>query len=214
MKLYGVMRSPFVARVRLALAHKGIDAALIPPPGGPGSEAYRAINPMGQIPALHCETGAIVPDSAAIIEYLEDRYPEPSLRPENLADRARARLFLRVPDIQFAGAPRTLIAMRKPEDRQSEAIDAAFATIARALSAIDTFLDDDAGPWAIGGKVSIADCAIVPVLNVVTLVSRVHERDPIGDLPRLAHYWQSAQADPVNAAVLAEQRADATAAFA
>lgn len=213
MQLYGVKRSPFVARVRLAIAHKKRDVTLVSPPGGPGSAAYRAINPLGQIPALICDEGHCIADSAAILEYLEDRFPEPSLRPTNLADRARARLMLRLPDIQFAGAPRSLFAMRNPADRDDARIAAAFGAIGGALDGVEHMLDADAGPWAVGGRVSIADCAILPILNVVALLSHAFGRDPIGERPRLAAYWESAQTDPTNNQVLAEQRADALAAI-
>jgi glutathione S-transferase len=118
-----------------------------------------------------------IPDSAAILEYLEDAYPTPSLRPDRIEDLARARLFLRIPDIQFQNAPRVLIGMRNPADRKPELVDPAFANIERALDNLVHFFDRDAGPWAIGGKVSIADCALVPVLNVVSLLAGIYRRD-------------------------------------
>ena len=215
MKLYSVALSPFAARVRLAIYHKGlaIERAIeiVPPPatGLKGAE-YLAINPMGQIPALQLDSGVVIPDSAAIIEYLEDAFPTPSLRPDRLEDLARARLFLRIPDIQFLNAPRILFGMRAPEDRKADLVDPAMANIERALDNIGQFLDPDAGPWAIGGKVSIADCALVPVLNVIARLAATYQRDDLlGARPKLASYWQAALTDPVNARFIGEQRAAA-----
>lgn len=209
MKLYSAAMSPFAARVRLAIYHKGLDIEIVSPPeDGLKSAAYLALNPMGQIPALALDAGIAIPDSGAILEYLEDVFPTPSLRPDNLEDRARARLFMRIPDVQFNSAPRILLGMRKPEDRKPELVGPAFDNIERALDNVQHFLDEDAGPWAIGGRVSIADCALVPVLNVMSLIATIYARPDLFDSrPRLAHYWRAAQTDPINARVIGEQRA-------
>ena len=96
MKLYGNEISSAASRVRIALALKGLTAELqsIGILGeGPENRqpAYLAVNPQGLIPALVTEEGALLTQSLAIIEYLEERYPEPRLLPENLEDRAFAR---------------------------------------------------------------------------------------------------------------------------
>ena len=209
MKLYSVPLSPFAARVRLAIYRKGLDVAIVPPPPdglkGPG---YLAINPMGQLPALELDSGNVIPDSGTILEYLEDAFPTPSLRPDAIEDLARARLFLRIPDIQFLNAPFILRDMRKVEDRVPDRVAAAFANIERAFDNIVHFLDDDAGPWAVGGKPSIADCALVPVLNILSRLAATFDRhDVFATRPKLIAYWQAAQTDPINLRVIEEQLA-------
>ena len=117
---------------------------------------------------------------------------------------------MRIPDVQFNSAPRILLGMRKPEDRKPELVGPAFENIERALDNVQHFLDVDAGPWAVGGKVSIADCALVPVLNVMALIATVYQRDDLfGTRPRLAAYWQAAKAEQVNARVIGEMMAAA-----
>ncbi|MFO1037804.1 MAG: glutathione S-transferase family protein [Geminicoccaceae bacterium] len=209
MKLYSVPLSPFAARVRLAIYRKGLDIEIVPPPAeGLKSAAYLAINPLGQIPALALDSGTVLGESAVILEYLEDAFPTPSLRPDSIEDLARARLFLRIPDIQFLNAPRILLGMRRPEDRNHELIGPAFENLQRGLDNIQHALDHDAGPWAIGGRVSIADCGLVPVLNAVSLIAMVYQRpDLFEDRPKLDRYWQTARADPINARVIEEQLA-------
>lgn len=209
MKLYSAPLSPFAARVRLAIYRKSLDIDIVSPPAeGLKSAAYLAINPLGQIPALETASGRVIAESAAILEYLEDAFPTPSLRPDNIEDLARARLFLRIPDIQFLNAPRILLGMRKPEDRRLELIDPAFENLNRGLDSIQHSLDSDAGPWAIGGKASIADCGLVPVLNAVALIEAAYRcPDLFESRPKLNHYWQAAKADPINARVIAEQLA-------
>jgi glutathione S-transferase len=209
MKLFSAPLSPFASRVRLAIYHKHLDVEIVPPPSdGLKGSMYLAINPMGQIPALQLDSGTCIADSGVILEYLEDAFPTPSLRPGNIEDLARARLFLRIPDIQFQNAPRVLLGMRKPEDRLAEPVAAAFENLERGLDNIGLFLDDGAGPWAIGGKVSIADCALVPILNAVALIALTYQRDDLFlSRARLDRYWQAAKADPINARVIGEQLA-------
>ena len=209
MQLYSAPLSPFAARVRLSIYRKGLDIAIVPPPpGGLKGEAFLALSPMGQIPVLELADGTVIPESSAILEYLEDAFPTPSLRPAGIADLARARLFMRIPDIQFQNAPRILLGMRNPADRDALAIDAAMTNLERGLLFIDHYLDADAGPWAVGGHASIADCALVPVLNAVSLVAAIFQRpDLMASLPKLNAYWSAAQSEEVNARVIAEQLA-------
>lgn len=74
--LYGAPLSPFVRKVRLLLAEKGLDYQLeaIAPFGQPAW--YREISPLGRIPALRDGDLALA-DSSVICQYLEERYPEP-----------------------------------------------------------------------------------------------------------------------------------------
>jgi glutathione S-transferase len=208
MKLYSTPLSPFAARVRLSIYRKGLDQIeIVPPPeGGLKGPSFLAINPMGQIPTLRLDSGFAIPESATIIEYLEDVFPTPSLRPGSREDLARARLFLRLPDIYFQNAPRTLLGMRDPASRRPEVVEAALGHLERGLGYIDHYLDG--GGWAVGGKPSIADSALIPVLNVVALVAMVYQQpDLIAKHARIAAYWEVARTEPIHARVIGEQLA-------
>lgn len=91
MKLYGTPISPFVRKARVALELKGLEYELVDGifPGTRTPE-YLAISPLGKIPAFE-DGDTIMCDSNVIVEYLEDQYPEISVRPSNVADRARSR---------------------------------------------------------------------------------------------------------------------------
>lgn len=96
MVLYTYYRSTASYRVRIALALKGLEARHIPVNLAPGhveqrQPAYRAINPQARVPALRSDEGALLIQSPAIIEYLEERYPEPALLPAAPLERARQR---------------------------------------------------------------------------------------------------------------------------
>jgi maleylacetoacetate isomerase/maleylpyruvate isomerase len=95
MKLYTFFRSSASYRVRIALNLKGLDYQQVPihlrrGGGEQRSAAYRAINPQELVPALE-DDGQIFTQSLAIIEYLEEKYPQPALLPSDPAGRAIVR---------------------------------------------------------------------------------------------------------------------------
>ncbi|SDU35157.1 maleylacetoacetate isomerase [Geopseudomonas guangdongensis] len=96
MDLYTYYRSTSSYRVRIALALKGLEARHIPVNLAPGhteqrQSAYRAINPQGRVPALRSDEGVLLIQSPAILEYLEERYPQCPLLPADPLERARQR---------------------------------------------------------------------------------------------------------------------------
>lgn len=97
MKLYGYYRSSTSYRVRIALNLKGLDYRQQPVnllQGEHREGPYRQLNPQGLVPILETDEGERLTQSLAICEYLEERYPEPSLLPANAADRARVRALV------------------------------------------------------------------------------------------------------------------------
>lgn len=96
MDLFTYYRSTSSYRVRIALALKGLDHGAIPvnlmlDGGEQLTPQYRAINPQCRVPALRIDAGLIITQSSAIIEYLEERFPEPPLLAADLETRARQR---------------------------------------------------------------------------------------------------------------------------
>lgn len=97
MELYTYYRSTSSYRVRIALALKGLDFTAVPvillvPPGGANRQPeYLAINPQGRVPALRTDDGELLIQSPAIIEYLDERYPQAPLLSKDLATRAHER---------------------------------------------------------------------------------------------------------------------------
>jgi maleylacetoacetate isomerase len=93
MKLYGYFRSSAAYRVRIALNLKGLEydyAAINLAADEAAGEEYRRINPQAIVPTLE-DDGAIVPQSLAICEYLEERFPVPPILPRDPAGRVRVR---------------------------------------------------------------------------------------------------------------------------
>jgi len=94
MKLYGFWRSLASYRVRVALRLKGIDAEEISIDLVKGAQLgadYRAVNPQSVVPSLIVDGGPPLVQSMAILEYLEETYPQPPLLPKDARARARVR---------------------------------------------------------------------------------------------------------------------------
>ncbi len=91
MELYTYYRSTSSYRVRIALALKGLAYQSLPVnllQGEQRGAGYVAVNPQGRVPALRTDGGELLVQSPAIIEYLEEVYPQPALLPAT-AERAR-----------------------------------------------------------------------------------------------------------------------------
>lgn len=92
--LYDASRCPYCVRVRIVLAEKGLEwqAVAIDLDNRP-AWLYEK-NPLGRVPVLEEDGGLLLPESAVIMEYLEERFPEPPLWPADPAERALGRLLL------------------------------------------------------------------------------------------------------------------------
>ena len=96
--LYDAARCPYCARVRIVLAEKGIEYETIELDLDDRPDWIYEKNSTGRVPVVE-EDGWVMPESAVIMEYLEERYPEPPLLGADPADRALARLrILRAED--------------------------------------------------------------------------------------------------------------------
>src|ERR1700749_3254795 len=99
MKLHGYFRSSASYRVRIALNLKGLDAEHLSHHLRKGEQRapdYLALNPQGLVPTLQGDGGAILTQSLAIIEWLDETHPEPPLLPEYPLRRALVRAFAQV----------------------------------------------------------------------------------------------------------------------
>jgi glutathione S-transferase len=203
MKLYGGNLSPFVQRVKMQAAAKGIALEMVAPPGGMKSEEYLAINPIGKVPCLTTDDGLNLPESEVIVEYLEDTVKKPALRGSKPAEKAAARLISRMTDIYVMAALSKLFGQTNPATRNPETAKAAVAELQSALLLIETYMSGK--KHAVGTKFSTADCALTPVLYFVDKLLPVFGvKKPFAATPKLAKYWKSRAKHEVSAKAIEE----------
>ena len=146
--LYDAPRCPYCARARIALAEKGVphETVVIDLAARP-AWLYEK-NPNGKVPVIE-EDGWVLPESAVIVEYLEERYPEPALLPADAGERAFARLLVFRHD-DFSDP---YYALRRREDGAAEAFHDALAALDALLARV---------PYLTGTTFGLADIGYVP----------------------------------------------------
>src|SRR2546430_6890204 len=143
--LYTAERCPFAARVRIVLAEKALDYDAVEIDLGDRPAWLYEKNPLGKVPVYEEEGGLVLPESWVIMEYLEERYPEPALWPADPAVRALGRLWLDRFDDRLGDA---YYALRRGDG--PEQLDARLAELDRALEAQPYLTGRDYGLAEIG----------------------------------------------------------------
>lgn len=172
MKLYGYWRSSASWRVRIGLALKGIGyeyvaVNLVADGGAQRGEAYRAINPMMQVPTLvwtHEGEARVLSQSLPILEWLDETHPSPPLLPADPYLRARARSLAEVVNAGMQPM-QNLEAQRFIRDELKG--DAAAFTqhfLLRGARALEAAASQTAGEFLVGDAPSLADVCLVPQL--------------------------------------------------
>lgn len=168
MILHGYWRSSAAYRVRIALGLKALPFDQVAHDlraAAHKSAGYGVINPQHFVPALETDDGAVLIQSPAILEWLEERYPLPPLLPDTADDRAivRAMAAMIGCDIHPLNNLRVLSSLKADLHAQRPQIDAWTARwIGEGFAALETMLARHSGAFAFGDAPSLADCYIVP----------------------------------------------------
>ncbi len=211
MKLYGGDLSPYVQRVKMQLAAKGLEFEYLPPTGGFKSEEYLAINPIGKIPCLVTDSGQTLPESEVIIEYIEDAYPKPVLRPRKPEDRAQVRLISRVTDVYLVPAMSKIFGLLAPT-RDPAAVAVAIEDVNKALTHLERLASGK--KHIAGNKFTVADCTLTPILYFITRLTGVlGVKAILKPYKNLTKYWKSRDKDAVSAKAIEEMARDMKARF-
>jgi glutathione S-transferase len=162
MKLFSLPLSPYAARARAAIYAKSLAVEIIPPPSQwRTSPEYRKLNPLVRIPVLVLDDGTGIPESGIIVEYLEDAYPEISLRPRSPKDIARVRLITQVGEHYVSTAIMPLFGLFDTQNRDEAAITAQLAKLDGALKQLNDLLQP--GAYALGSRLTTADVWLAPL---------------------------------------------------
>jgi glutathione S-transferase len=146
--LYDAARCPYCARARIALAEKGIEHEVLEIDLADRPQWIYEKNETGRVPVIE-EDAWILPESSVILEYLEERYPDPPLLPADPADRALARVWI----FRHDDFTKPYYALRRGEDGAAERFDEQLAKLDAALAG---------QPWLTGADYGLADIAYVP----------------------------------------------------
>jgi len=169
LRLHGYWRSSASHRVRIALELKGLDyeycaVDLRQHGGAQFSAGYRALNPQSRVPTLETPDGALI-QSMAIMEWLEETYPEPPLLPPDARGRARVRALSQVLVSDVQPLQNTSVTRYLTETCRVDAagLSAWLAEwIGRGLATLEELLGREAagGGFCIGARPTLADICL------------------------------------------------------
>jgi glutathione S-transferase len=138
--IYSVPVAVYCAKLRIMLRYKSIPFEQLPPPGGYGSDEYRAIVPSGNLPAM-IHDGFMLSDSEAIAEYLEETFLDMPMLPNTVKLRAKAREFSRSHDTRLEPAVRAIYPQVAYLTRDADAVQIGGLTISKHLSSLALLLE-------------------------------------------------------------------------
>lgn len=177
MKLFTYWRSQAAFRVRIALRLKGLAMEKVPLDllaGDQFAASYQALNPEGVVPTLIDGEGSPLVQSLAILEYLDEKYPEPPLLPKDLRARAHARALAQM--VAMDAHPFIVPRVRKYLEDELHLDEAARAKWVRhwldaGSHAIEAVLarDPRTGRFCVGDQITVADICLAAHLTSAKL---------------------------------------------
>lgn len=172
MKLYSYWRSSCSWRVRIALAYKSVPHTLVPVHlvkggGEQHGPQHVARNPIAQVPVLEIEADGVthhLGQSLAILEFIEERFPQPALLPAESLLRARVRQMAELVNSGVQPLQNLSVLQRLKQEHGVDDGPWAAYWIARGLGALERLAHGFAGQYLVGSAPSLADVCLVPQL--------------------------------------------------
>ena len=213
LRLHNYWRSSASHRVRIALELKGLKYEYVPVHLGAGegeqfSAAYRALNPQSRVPTLETRDGLLT-QSMAILEWLEESYPEPALLPRARGERARVRAMAQVliADVQPLQNQSVTRYLQGTLQLDSAAVKAWLrAWIGRGLGALEEMIAREpvSGQFCVGTQPTFADVCLVP-----QCASARRFGVDLANFPRVARIDEACSAMPAFERAAPQQQLDA-----
>ena len=211
-KVCGFRISNYHNKVLIALLEKGVpyeeDCAIKPSQ----KPEYLALSPMGKVPYAEVD-GARLCESAVILEYLEEAYPQKPLLPKDPLARAKVRELVTVIELHMELVARRLyggLFGQPTPDSTKQSVEKDLAKGLRAFKALAKF-----DPFIAGKEFTLADCAAAVHLPLVSLATKLaYGKDALEDIPQAKPYLKMLGERPAVAKVNADRRAATEAAKA
>lgn len=211
MKLYSLPHSPYATRVRTLLRKASLDIEICAPEEALRTAEFVEHFPMGKIPVLELDDGSQLPDSWAIMRYLDEVLCAGTCSPDDALGRAHMEVLLRYADTYLA--PGGLFPLFKrigqpdagdPGD-DLVALDAELARLERVLAMQPPFTDR---------ALHMGDMALVPHLDFVLMLAPMFGvAEPLANYPGVQAWFDWTQRDAAVAESSAEMRAAVAALF-
>lgn len=180
LKLYGADVCPFVHRVRLVLAEKGLEHEYVAIDFRNKPTWYYDVLPTGKVPLL--EHGLYrVWESAIVCEYLEDAFPQPALLSEQAGERATVRLWIEEGG-QHLVAPFYKLLKAQTDEERAQGRD----ELCKGLEKIDHALRGNS--WLVGDSLSLADLELYPWFERLPILEHYRDFRIPSELEAL-HLW-------------------------
>ncbi len=202
MKLYQFPYSHYSAKVKIALLEKGLSFE------APElsweylkSPEFLALNPLGKVPFLQ-DGDFGIGESEVIVEYLEERYPQPALLPATPEARARSRWLSRFHDL-YLGPQLTTLYFALSDGRAAKP---EFAVEVHRLHELVALLESqiDPAPYFLGSQFTLADASLALSYVYIGMLSGAHGKPvPESAMPRLSAWFSAVKDRPAVAQVLA-----------
>ena len=198
-KLYDFPSSPNCQRVKVVLAEKKLPFETVPidlKKGDQKKPDFLKLNPYGKVPTI-IDGATVLYESCIINEYLDERYPEPSLMPKDHAKRARARILVDYGMGHLDGPYQKLRQelMKDEKERSREVIDKAKQDLKNLLQRFEREIGDQ--PYLVG-DFSLVDADLIP--RFLRLEGFGVLPDP--SLPRLGDYLKRMKERPSVRAIM------------
>jgi glutathione S-transferase len=198
MKLYGNATGANCRRVAVYLVEKGLtlDTENMDLSSGVlKTPAFLAMNPAGMVPVLELDDGSYLPESSAILEYLEELHPTPAMIGDTPAQRGRVRAIERVASDLGVLTIATYMhshPMFAARLTQVPAVaEASQVMVDQHLKVLEAYIGDNA--FLAGDSPTTADCTLFPLFQTC----RVRLKAPFGmDQPKLSAWYERFEKRP------------------